>query len=75
MSGTATPPTLPPPTGDVPPGRLPFVEPPPEPPRRPRAWRAVLGCLIVLLASAGTSAVFVLEQVHTVVQDLKPQRR
>ena len=73
MSGTAAPPTLPPPTGSVPPGRLPFVEPPPEP-RRRRAWRAVLGCLIVLLASAGTSAVFVLEQVHTVVQDLKASK-
>jgi polyisoprenyl-teichoic acid--peptidoglycan teichoic acid transferase len=32
--------------------------------------RALLGCLAVLLASAGASAVFVLEQVNTVVQDL-----
>ena len=34
----------------------------------------MLGCLIVFLASAGTSAVFVLEQVHTVVQDLKASK-
>ncbi len=30
----------------------------------------MLGCLLVLVASAGATAVFVLEQVHTVVQDL-----
>ncbi len=41
------------------------------PPRRRFGWRALLGCLIVLMASAGASAVFVLEQVHTVVQDLR----
>lgn len=33
-------------------------------------WRLLLGSLIVVLASAGATAVFVLEQVHTVVQDL-----
>ena len=40
------------------------------PPRRRYAWRAVLGCLIVVLASAGAVAVAVLEQVHTIVQDI-----
>jgi len=40
------------------------------PPRRRYLWRAVLGCLIVLLASAGAAAVAVLEQVHTIVQDI-----
>jgi LCP family protein required for cell wall assembly len=30
----------------------------------------LLGCLLVLLASAGATAVFVLEQVHTLAQDL-----
>jgi LCP family protein required for cell wall assembly len=30
----------------------------------------VVGCLVVLLASAGAAAVFVLEQVHTFVQDI-----
>jgi LCP family protein required for cell wall assembly len=40
------------------------------PPRRRYLWRAVLGCLIVLLLSAGASAVAVLEQVHTFVQDI-----
>ncbi len=37
-------------------------------------WRLVLGCLLVLLASAGATAVFVLEQVHTVVQDLRANK-
>jgi LCP family protein required for cell wall assembly len=42
-----------------------------EPPFQRRfLWRALLGCLIVVLAAAGASAAFVLEQVHTVVQDL-----
>jgi LCP family protein required for cell wall assembly len=49
----------PPPSGPV-----------PNPPHRGIGWRLVLGCLIVLLASAGATAVFILEQVHTVVQDL-----
>jgi LCP family protein required for cell wall assembly len=34
----------------------------------------VLGCLIVLLASAGAAAVAVLEQVHTIVQDISVNR-
>ncbi len=33
-------------------------------------WRVVLGCLIVLLASGVATAVAVLEQVHTIVQDI-----
>lgn len=45
-------------------------EPPPDHPRRARGWRMVLGCLVVLLASAGASAVFVIEQVHTFVHDI-----
>jgi LCP family protein required for cell wall assembly len=46
-----------------------------EPPRRRRFWwRALLGCLVVLLAAGGASAVFVLEQVHTVVADLSVNR-
>ncbi len=36
----------------------------------PYGWRALLGCLIVLAAAAGTAAVAVLEQVHTLVQDI-----
>jgi LCP family protein required for cell wall assembly len=43
----------------------------PKPPRRGIGWRLLLGCVIVLLASAGATAVFILEQVHTVVQDLR----
>jgi polyisoprenyl-teichoic acid--peptidoglycan teichoic acid transferase len=50
--------------------------PPPTEPHTRRRWfgtsvKLALGCLLVLLASAGATAVFVLEQVHTVVQDLK----
>jgi hypothetical protein len=37
-------------------------------------WRVVLGCLIVLLASGGATAVAVLEQVHTIVQDISVTR-
>jgi len=44
--------------------------PEPDPPRRGLVWRLVLGCLIVLLASGGATAVFVLEQVHTLTQDI-----
>jgi LCP family protein required for cell wall assembly len=33
-------------------------------------WRALLGCLVVVLASAGAASVAVLEQVHTLVQDI-----
>ncbi|MBV8948366.1 MAG: LCP family protein [Solirubrobacterales bacterium] len=48
-------------------------------PRRPRRWfgtpvKIGLGCLLVVLASAGATAVFILEQVHTVVQDLRVNR-
>jgi polyisoprenyl-teichoic acid--peptidoglycan teichoic acid transferase len=49
-------------------------------PRAPRRrWfgtpvKLVLGCLLVVLASAGGTAMFILEQVHTVVQDLRANR-
>ena len=51
--------------------------PPPHPgmgpkgPLREIVWRLVLGCVIVVLAGACATAVFILEQVHTVVQDLR----
>lgn len=62
----------------LPPGGLPPSGPPggpaprlaPDRPPRRLGWRMLLGCLVVLLASAGASAVFVLEQVHTFVQDI-----
>jgi LCP family protein required for cell wall assembly len=53
----------------------PLLPPPPGPdsksPLRRIVPRLLLGCLIVVLASAGGTAVFILEQVHTVVQDLR----
>lgn len=51
-------------------GAYPSLDALQAPRRRRFIWRTLLGCLIVLLASAGATAVFVLEQVHTVVQDL-----
>jgi LCP family protein required for cell wall assembly len=53
-----------------PPGTYPELDALTPPQRRRYVWRAVLGCLIVLLASAGAAAVAVLEQVHTIVQDI-----
>jgi len=63
---------------------IPVADPPapplgPDPHSRLRGigWRLLLGCLIVVLVSAGATEVFILEQVHTVVQDLnvnKPLR-
>ncbi|HET9720323.1 MAG TPA: LCP family protein [Solirubrobacteraceae bacterium] len=54
-----------------PPGGYPLPDGFMPPPRRRRyGWRLVLGCLIVLLASGGAAAVAVLEQVHTIVQDI-----
>jgi LCP family protein required for cell wall assembly len=52
-----------------PPPRAP-VPPPPDPPRRPRVWRIVLGCAIVVLAAAVTTIVFVKEEVNTLVGDI-----
>ncbi len=50
------------------------VEPPsplgPRPRRRLTGWRLLLGCVIVMLASAGAAVVFAVEQVHTFVQDI-----
>jgi polyisoprenyl-teichoic acid--peptidoglycan teichoic acid transferase len=42
-----------------------------KPPRSGIVWRLLLGCVIVVLASASATAVFVLEQVRTVVHDLR----
>ncbi|MBV8929568.1 MAG: LCP family protein, partial [Mycobacteriaceae bacterium] len=47
-----------------------------EPRHHRRRWfgapvKFALGCALVVLASGGATAAFVLEQVHTVVQDLK----
>src|SRR5579862_1747208 len=63
--GTPTPPTGPPPTGGGPPSL-----PPPAPRPRRMILKLVLGSLLVLVAAAGGTAVFILEQVHTLVQDL-----
>jgi LCP family protein required for cell wall assembly len=59
-----------PPRDALPNGPLLPGDPISKPPLRRIAWRLLLGCLVVVLASAGGTAVFILEQVHTVVQDL-----
>jgi polyisoprenyl-teichoic acid--peptidoglycan teichoic acid transferase len=67
----------PPPRGGapVPPiGLPPQGAPPEEPPehrRRWRWWQIIVGALIVVVCSASASAVFVLEQVHTLRDALK----
>ena len=64
LGGAPAPPNGRPPRGDEPPGAEPQ-------PRRRRIWlRLILGSLIVLLCSAGATAVFAVEQVHTLAQDL-----
>ena len=56
----------------APPGLPPSGPPPPQPPARRPGWkRILLGAVIVLLCAAGGSAVFVVEQVHTLRDDLK----
>ncbi|MBV9817585.1 MAG: LCP family protein [Solirubrobacterales bacterium] len=63
MSVAAPPPTRP--------SDPPSADPEGKPPRRRIVWRLLLGCLIVVLASGGATAVFILEQVHTVAHDLR----
>jgi LCP family protein required for cell wall assembly len=71
MSVTTTPPPAPPaPPGRVAPPRTPPPEPPPEPPRAWRVWRVILGCLVVLLCAAVTSAVFWSGEVGTLKRAL-----
>jgi LCP family protein required for cell wall assembly len=60
-----------PPAPDTPPDPHPLIDALSPAPRRRFAWRILLGCVIVLLASGGTTAVAVLEQVHTFAQDLR----
>jgi LCP family protein required for cell wall assembly len=64
----AAPPRPPTPVGPPPPPA--GTSPPPEPGRRGLGWRLLLGCLVVLLAAAGTSATFVLGQVNTIKHDI-----
>src|ERR1700740_2676986 len=59
-----------PPSGVPPRGVPPLGTPPPEPRRRWGWWRMILGAVIVLLCAGGATAVFILEQVPTIVQDL-----
>jgi polyisoprenyl-teichoic acid--peptidoglycan teichoic acid transferase len=57
-------PPSPPAAGPPPPEAAPGAR------RGPGLWRILVGCLIVVLASGGATAVLILEQVHIVVQDL-----
>jgi LCP family protein required for cell wall assembly len=65
-SSQAPPPRGGSPAPGAPPPPLPPLGPEEKPHRRPGWWRLFLGALIVLVCAAGASAVFVLEQVHTI---------
>ena len=66
----ATPPDSPPPTGP-PTAVAPSAVPPP--PRGGIGRRLVIACLLVLLASAGAGAMFVLNEVHTLRDALESE--
>jgi LCP family protein required for cell wall assembly len=60
--------------GIEPPGGHPLLDALTPSWRRRFGWRIILGCLIVFAAAGGTAAVAVLEQVHTIVQDLSASK-
>src|ERR1700689_4528064 len=42
-----------------------------DPPRRPRVWRLVVGCLLVIALSATTTVVLVKGEIGTLARDLR----
>ncbi len=73
VSVTTRPPIRPPvepgPLGQIPPGDS-GPTAPEQTPRKPMLLRVILGCLVVFLCAAGTSAVFVSNEVQTLRADL-----
>ena len=73
VSATAAPPRRP--RGRrLPPGPLPPTEPPPDAKRRPRVWRIVVGCLIVIALAATTTVVFIKGEIHTLASALSQNK-
>src|SRR5579863_7506584 len=70
MSATAAPPGAPPRPG---PGTsaIPPADPPPSPDRRPRIWRLLLGCVLVVALSAGATVVLIKGEIKTIAKDLR----
>ena len=73
MSATTAPPRRP--RGrQLPPGPLPPTEPPPDAERRPRVWRVIVGCLIVVALSAATTVVFIKGEIKTLASALSQNK-
>jgi polyisoprenyl-teichoic acid--peptidoglycan teichoic acid transferase len=70
MSATAAPPSTPTPPHLGPPVRAP-ADPPPAPGRRPRIWRLLLGCVLVVGLSAGATVVLIKGEIKTIAKDLR----
>ncbi len=70
MSATAAPSRAP--SGpDLPASQIPPPEPPPSFRRRPRIWRLLLGCLLVVALSAGATVVLIKGEIRTLAKDLR----
>ena len=70
MSATAAPPRAP--SGSDPPAsQTPPPEPPPSFRRRPRIWRLLLGCVLVVALSAGATVVLIKGEIRTLAKDLR----
>ena len=70
MSATAAPPNTPTPPDLGPPVPAPVLEPP-SPGRRPRIWRLLLGCVLVVALSAGATVVLIKGEIKTIAKDLR----
>jgi LCP family protein required for cell wall assembly len=69
VSATAAPPSAPTPPHLGPPVRA-LADPPPTPGRRPRIWRILLGCVLVVALSAGATVVVIKGEIKTIAKDL-----
>jgi anionic cell wall polymer biosynthesis LytR-Cps2A-Psr (LCP) family protein len=71
VSGIAAAPERPSSGPDLPSGPFLASVPPPGGPRRPRVWRIVVGCLLVVVLSAVVTVVFIKGQIHRLAVDLR----
>ena len=70
MSATTAPPNTPTPPDLGPPAPATALEPP-TPGRRPRIWRLLLGCVLVVGLSAGATVVLIKGEIKTIAKDLR----